>query len=70
MVFCHSNNPPGNPILYYKSPGNLNSFFNFILEHYNSDDLMNDFRAMELIYDDVKNADLKKTMRMTLFEKN
>ena len=28
MKFCHENNPPGNPILFYKSPGNLNSFFN------------------------------------------
>jgi len=70
MAFCHSNNPPENPILFFKSPGNLNAFFNFILKNYNGEELMNDFRALELIYDDVKNADLKKTMRMSLFEKN
>ncbi len=70
MLFCHENNNPKNPILFYKSPGNLDHFFNFILKYYNEEDMMNDFRSMELIFRDVKNNDLKKTMRMTLFEKN
>ena len=70
LLFCHQNNPPKNPILFYKSPGNLNNFFNFILKTYQEKDLMDDFRAMELIYNDVKNSSLKKTMRMTLFELN
>jgi hypothetical protein len=70
MKFCHENNSPGNPILFYKSPGNLNSFFNFVLKYYSTEYLLNDFRAMELILGDIKNPELKKTMRMTLFEKN
>ena len=70
LLFCHENNAPKNPILFYKSPGNLNHFFNFILKHYQEEDMMKDFRAMELISHDVKNDDLKKSMRMTLFERN
>jgi len=70
MQFCYSNNPPANPISFYKSPGNLNTFFNYILKHYNSDDLRGDFDTMEKIFDNVNGNDLKYTMRMTLFEKN
>ncbi len=70
LSFCHENNPPKNPIIFYKSPGNLRHFFNFILKYYQGEDMMKDFRAMELISRDVKNSDLKKSMRMTLFEKN
>ena len=70
LLFCHENNPPKNPILFYKSPVNVNQFFKFILEYYNEDNMMKDFRAMELISRDVKNKDLKKSMRMTLFEKS
>ena len=70
LLFCQEKNNPKNPILFYKSPGNLNKFFNFILKYYQEKDMMNDFRAMELISREVKNNELKKTMRMTLFEKN
>jgi len=70
LLFCHENNSPKNPILFYKSPVNINQFFKFILEYYQEDNMMKDFRAMELISRDVKNKDLKKSMRMTLFEKS
>ncbi len=70
LLFCHENNPPKNPILFYKSPRNLSHFFDFILKYYNDEDMINDFRTMELISRDIKNNDLKKSMRMTLFEKN
>jgi hypothetical protein len=70
LSFCHENNPPKNPILFYKSPRNLSHFFDFILKYYNDEDMINDFRTMKLISRDIKNNDLKKSMRMTLFEKN
>tara|TARA_B100001093_G_scaffold516093_1_gene594042 strand:+ start:1508 stop:2641 length:1134 start_codon:yes stop_codon:yes gene_type:complete len=66
---CNKENSPGNPILYYKSPGNLNCFFNYILNHYQNKDLMNDFNKMEEIYKNIKMMKLKKTMRMTIFDK-
>ena len=66
---CNKENSPGNPILFYKSPGNLNCFFNYILKHYQNDELMNDFNKMENIYKNIKMAKLKNTMRMTIFDK-
>tara|TARA_B100001287_G_C22677910_1_gene528695 strand:+ start:1024 stop:2166 length:1143 start_codon:yes stop_codon:yes gene_type:complete len=66
---CKKENTPGNPIFFYKSPGNLNSFFNYILKHYQDEELLEDFEKMELLYDKVNNEKLKKTMRMTIFDK-
>ncbi len=70
MKLCHQNNPPSNPVLFYKSPSNLNSLYEFILSNYYGNGLLENFKKMDDIYSKIKNKVLLQTMRMTLFEKN
>ena len=69
MSLCHSNNPPANPVLFYKSPNNLNNLYEFIFSNYYTNGLLDDFKIMEGVYSNIKNKVLLHTMRMTLFEK-
>jgi len=69
MSLCYENNQPSNPILFYKSPGNLNDLFHFILNNYNNEEFVDDYLKMSELFKKVRNDTLLHTMRMTLFEK-
>ena len=69
MSLCYENNQPSNPILFYKSPGNLNDLFHFILNNYNNEEFVDDYLKMSELFKKVRNDTLLRTMRMTLFEK-
>ena len=69
MSSCHSNNNPSNPVLFYKSPNNLNNLYEFIFSNYYTNGLLDDFKVMDDVYSNIKNKVLLHTMRMTLFEK-